>query len=464
MTPQWKNSRQLKERVVITGILVLEAPTHLGNGDTDSPLDMPLLIDAREGKAMLPGTSLAGALRQSLNPKEADALFGHVSGGTSVESYLLIDDALADSFERELRDGVAIDPKTRTAEENKKFDIELLSAGVQFSLSFELLVPRKNGDKLIRSLATALIRLERGEIRLGKRKRRGFGKCRVTSWKVCRYSMTDIKGLRAWLNYEENDCVEGTSIADLLGINVKSLPTRAGFHMKAVFALDGSLLIRSGFGKPNSPDVVHLHSRRDGQDTPILSGTSLAGVLRARALRIANTVHGKGAGEKWTDRIFGNRNIGNQRKELTASRLWVEETVIERPLELVQTRVKIDRFTGGSFPAALFSEQPVWGRTKEDTLVTVELYLEPPRDEDISIDPEIGLLLLLLKDLWTGDLPLGGESSIGRGRLRGIQAELKYDDSHWKIKAQENGALTIEGNRKRLESFVQAFVSGGHHG
>jgi hypothetical protein len=35
-------------------------------------------------------------------------------------------------------------------------------------------------------------------------------------------------------------------------------------------------------------------------------------------------------------------------------------------------------------------------------------------------------LLVLLKDLWTGDLPLGGESGVGRGRLRGLSATLEH--------------------------------------
>ena len=464
MIPQWKNSRKLKERIIITGTLVLETPTHLGNGDTDSPLDMPLLLDALEGKALLPGSSLAGALRQVLDETAAKALFGHTSGSESRESYLLVDDALAEMYSQELRDGVAIDPKTRTAEKNKKFDIELLAAGTEFPISVELLVPQTGGEDLVRHLTEALSALERGDIRLGKRKRRGFGKCKVRAWKVCRYDVTTLAGLKGWLNQEERGfCQEGDNIAELLGVEIEDR-SRRGFHMKAVFALDGSLLIRSGFGEPNAPDVVHLHSRRNGKDVPVLSGTSVAGALRARALRIANTLHGEGVGERWTDRIFGNRSIGDQRKDLTASRVWVEETVIKNPLDLVQTRVKIDRFTGGSYPAALFSEQPVWGRLNQQTLVSIELYLEPSTKPEEPFEPEVGLLLLTLKDLWTGDLPLGGESSVGRGRLRGLRAELSLNNESWEIEAQENGSLKIGGNRDRLESFVQAFVNGGHHG
>jgi len=458
MIPQWKNSRNLRERLVIEGDLILETPTHLGNGDTDNPLDMPLLLDPLEGKALLPGSSLAGALRQamrfSLGELTAKRWFGSVSGAHSRESFILVDDALGQEPETELRDGVAIAPKTRTAEKHKKFDIELLAAGTRFRVRLEVLVPKEN-DEVLQAVAMALTALEQGRIRLGKRKRRGFGRCKVTRWWVKRYDMQTPAGLKAWLE-DSAPAAEGPHIAELLDITT-SLPPRKGLSIQAVFALQGSLLIRSGFGEANAPDFVHLHSRRPGAEgpVPVLSGTSLAGALRARAMRIANTL-GKD-GEAWSDRLFGNRQYGKQKKELTASRLWVEETVIENPLELAQTRVKIDRFTGGTFPGALFSEQPVWGRLSEETLVYVDLLLEPPYGHDDSMDADIGLLLLVLKDLWTADLPLGGEASIGRGRLRGKYAQIAWGDQTWEIR-ETGGGLSVIGDKAALEKFVQAFV------
>ena len=459
MIPQWKNSRNLKERLVIEGDLLLETPTHLGNGDTDSPLDMPLLLDPLEGKAVLPGSSLAGALRQVvrhiLDEQTAKKLFGDVTGSRSQESFIIVDDALGQVPETELRDGVAIDPQTRTAEKNKKFDIELLAAGTCFPIRLELLVPKKDGGEFVQAVAMALTALEQGHIRLGKRKRRGFGRCRVTHWRVKRYDMQTLAGLKAWLEDMVPDA-EGTSIADLLNVKV-TLPPRPDFSLQAVFALEGSLLIRSGFGDAGAPDFVHLHSRRPGEENPVpvLSGTSLAGALRARAMRIANTL-GKD-GEAWSDRLFGNRQYGQQKKELTASRVWVEETVIKNPVELVQMRVKIDRFTGGSFPGALFSEQPVWGGLRQETLVYVELHLDPPYNNDNDMRAEIGLLLLVLKDLWNADLPLGGEVSVGRGRLRGKYAKLTFGDQEWEIQ-ETNAGLSVTGDKETLEKFVQAFV------
>lgn len=109
----------------------------------------------------------------------------------------------------------------------------------------------------------------------------------------------------------------------------------------------------------------------------------------------------------------------------------------------------IDRFTGGVYPSALFSEEPVFG--KDDTCLEVKLTLENPEDW------EVGLLLLLLKDLWTGDLPLGGGSAIGRGRLRGIRAQLVYHDSEWIIAQEADEAVRVtKGDVNKLEEFIRA--------
>lgn len=147
---------------------------------------------------------------------------------------------------------------------------------------------------------------------------------------------------------------------------------------------------------------------------------------------------------------------------MTASRIWVEETVIERPLELVHTRVAIDRFTGGAYPGALFSEQPLFGTP--ETQVEIRCWIPNPREW------EIGLLLLLLKDLWTGDLPLGGESSIGRGRLQGLEATLTVKDKQWTIKRKENADSAEEDSDQlefagdpiaELENYLQYFLTYG---
>jgi len=202
----WQKSLKLVERIVIHGNLILETPTQLGNGDQDSLIDMPLLTDPLEGHALLTGASVAGALRSYLRtwthgyrkPEEVQSaperLFGFqpetdTGENPGTQSLLMTHDARATHAQSELRDGVSIDPKTRLAEGQKKYDITLLAAGTIFPLRFELLIPETEGGDLRTSLATALRGLQEGEIPLGGQKHRGFGRCRVQEWQVCRYDL-----------------------------------------------------------------------------------------------------------------------------------------------------------------------------------------------------------------------------------------------------------------------------------
>jgi CRISPR/Cas system CSM-associated protein Csm3 (group 7 of RAMP superfamily) len=181
----------------------------------------------------------------------------------------------------------------------------------------------------------------------------------------------------------------------------------------------------------------------------VLSGTSLAGVLRHRAERIVNTL---GKHQAIVKDLFGF--VEEDSKQAKASRLAVHESVIENTADLVQNRIAIDRFTGGAYHGALFSEQPIFG--SDETRLTLELELRQPRKA------EIGLLLLLLKDLWTSDLPVGGESSIGRGRLQGLKATMIRQIpgeaiQNWTISQDGERLQVSEADVDALEAFVSNF-------
>lgn len=447
---KWRESRNIIERIVVEGTLTLTTPAHLGNGDVSVATDLPVYRDSRNGRPILTGSSLAGALRRYLaqiDPGQAEQLFGDVGAGSDAEaigSALTVEDAYGSATSAEFRDGVAIDSKTRTAEDGKKYDFELIPAGVTFSLRLELACERDERDMLKSALATALKGLEDGAIHLGKRKTRGLGRCNVAIWTVKFYDMGQPADLLAWIKDAAPKETRQGAISVVLGVTAKAAP--GGLSLRATFVLDGSsLLIRSAGGSADAPDLVHLRSG----GKPIVSGTSLAGALRARALRIANTL-GSAKASSFIDGLFGPRLVGRTGKAMAmASRLEVSEVeIINGSTDQVQSRVAIDRFTGGAYPSALFQEQPVFGRP--DTRLTMQFDLREPADA------EIGLLLLLLKDLWTGDLPLGGESSVGRGRLKGRTAILCCSGREWTL-TDTNGTLTVEGDRDGLESFVSVF-------
>jgi len=470
-----RKPRGTLQRVVITGTLTLETPARFGSGDVEGLTDMPLLRDPVDNKPLLPGASIAGALRNYLreieigygkdeNPKApkksmAERLFGHLDDSisdkkASLQSWLLIDDAMGKTPGVEIRDGVALDPKTRTAAKGKKFDIELLEAGTTFDLSFELLLSEKD-EGLQDALIYTLHGLEAGEIGMGQRKKRGLGRCKARNWSVCTYDMTDPRQLVAWLENDRSNAKPGDNILELLPPKMKLNDARRWFTIEAEFQLESSLLIRSGSGEASSADMVHLRSARPGhkKPVPILSGTSLAGAVRARASRIAKTVVTDKA-DNLINGMFG-QHIESRKDKPTGSRVVTRETLLTGTRDLVQSRVKLDRFTGGSYPGALFDQQPAFGG--EGSRANVHLTIRNPEYA------EIGLLLLVLKDLWTGDLPLGGESSVGRGRLRGLNADLTLrqngQEKTWHITQTADG-LDVTGSmdspKEELEKFVKA--------
>lgn len=437
-----ERSRRIVKRLVVTCDLVLQTPAHFGNGDSDEQTDMPLLVDPADGRSpLLTGASQAGALRAYLKAREGGKgthevlLFGGAKQDDQGEqSPLIIDDSRGSFVGMEKRHGVRINAQSRTAEHDALYDLHLWEAGTRFPLHMELVIREKVDEfKLKTALATALEGLNDGSIRLGMRKRRGFGEVTIKNLSVQEYDLSSSKGLMDWLKGEAGAPITlGASLPDQRNLWILS----------ADFMVDGSLLIRAGEGQDDTgPDMVHLHSKRNNDPKPILSGTSLTGALRARAYKIVNTLKSKEAAEAVVNGLFGQMDG----KTKLASRLTIDECEITGAVvtKLVQNRVSIDRFTGGARDSALFSQQPAWGGQVQITIRLID-----------SEEHEKGLLLLLLKDLWTGDLPLGGESSVGRGRLKGIQAEINGKTAI--TAAGDRLQFSDETQRPTLEKYVTA--------
>lgn len=474
-------SRKIVKRILIEGDLELLTPTRFGNGDSAEMVDMPLLVDPLDGNSpLLTGSSIAGALRSYLRSLEQGgfkpfpnihddeydralsderllatvALFGGMRMDDDGEqSALIISDARGETTGTEIRSGVTINEVTGTAEEDFLFNAQLWRAGTKFPLRFELLISEgKDEKRLCAALAAALRGLENAEIGLGARKSRGAGKCQVHSWSVLEYDLTTCQGLMAWLNRDRTGFRQDASITKLLSAPTDFTDQRRLFRVQATFKLDGSLLIRSTAVQREGPDYIHLHSYRDGQYTPIISGTSLAGAMRKRALRITKAL-GMPDGEALVSSIFGAG--ARQKQKPTASRLHVAESAIQNVAnydqEPVQGRVKIDRFTGGAYPAALFHEQPLYPQSDSQLKLDISL-LEPT-------SRQIGLLLLLLKDLCVGDLSIGGERSVGRGRLIGTHVDLSLqahgkEEQKWSFN-QSGVQLSFEaGTPESLQKYV----------
>lgn len=449
-------SPRLLARWELLATLELTTAAHLGAGIAHENVDMPLLRDTRSGRALLTGSETAGALRSFLldrlgfgersEPTVAKRnewqdeerrlltrvtdLFGGAPGDDDgSQSPLIVDDALSAlaSPAIEIRDGVGLDPAWGVARDRCKYDFEVLPKGTTFPLKFELLVDDTADEhELVGTLLAALEGLQ-GTIALGARTSRGLGRCRAQAWQVRRWDLNDEAEWRSWLL--DRPASNGRSCATPLEAAKQHLPDiaeaipaaarqnnwRATLHLH--LKPGQGMLIRSPGLDPGDADVGHLHS--GGQ--PTVTGTGVAGPLRARAWQIARLFIDERETKTLIDDLFGpelpgKNGAGDERKAVAArgSRLVVSESYIEGGVFAPKNPVvrnKLDRFTQAVVDGALFEEAPLEGGR---FILQLDLW---PNQEDGQ--RQVGLWLLLLRDLIRGRLAIGGTSAIARGYVTG---------------------------------------------
>ena len=435
---------RVRERIVAEGVWTAASALHTGGDATlEHNVDMALLRSA--SGFLVPGSSVAGAARSYLARRtQSDpefrtgqesaalqSLFGgrlQRKGNQAVYASLL---SISDARQvgpgvALVRDCVRIDDVTGIAADEAKFNLEVLPAGSSFALRLELVVYEDTPEETLGALRMVLEGFASGEIRLGARTRKGLGVGRVALWQVRRLMMNDAVAVRAWLARE----LSAVPVVSVESLGPASESQREWLEIEAAFHLKTSLLIRAGSEDPRLPDMTHLTEA--GQ--ALLSGSSLLGALRHRVGKIAETL---GIPRETETRMFGpihgERGKG---KGLYAGRVWVREAAVEQAALAVQSRVALDRFTGGALETALFDEAPCWPKRGGGVNLRLQIGLELRADE---WDQAAGALLLAaFKDLWLADLPLGGEVGVGRGVLEGLTAtirrtgwpEVKLEGSH----------------------------------
>jgi hypothetical protein len=119
----------------------------------------------------------------------------------------------------------------------------------------------------------------------------------------------------------------------------------------------------------------------------------------------------------------------------------VQEAALRDARSHRHTRVKIDRLTGGALDTALFEERPAVKGT-----VAFDVRVVNPSDG------EVGLLVLVARDVLAGLVPIGGEAAVGRGTVTG-SAELMVNGSRYEIPSPKSA-----GDADKLQTFVDALL------
>lgn len=443
------NPAQILGRITVRGRLHLAAPLLIGEGESgEERNDRDIhVLRSKDGVPFIPGTSLAGALRSLIeveNPCAADILFGtmHRTGGESVrderQSAVSLYDVELNDAVIGSRDGVHIDDVTGTAIDAHKYDYEIVESGAGGTFYAEILLRRvhQKDEHTLKETLLRLSELLRGGFHVGALTTKGFGRMQLRDMVVDCYDFRRPEDTIAWLSPKRGNAAWHMAYDD--AAQTEPPPADGDFVITADFALTGALIVRDSVDPLAETDgekspVARMKTNAAGQN--IIPGTSLKGVLRHRAAYILHALGKEPTqAEAFIDHLMGTT--------AARGRFIVEEAVVDAEMH-TQTRSRIDRFTGGTIPSALFSTAPVWREKDGGRSVTLRFGVRQASEQ------EAGLCVLLLKDLWLGRAAIGGEKSIGRGTLEGLHAVIRYHGRCYELTQGQNFAAdtvqTLQG-------------------
>jgi len=440
------NNREINEELnailILKGNLQNISPFVIGKGPGEM-YDTEIVKDSI-GRPYIPATSFVGAVRHHLEENFVKNNVWEYFWGSKdneeigIQSHFIVDDLLmSGKFEKGLigvRDGIKIN-EMGVAEPEMKYDYELVNKKCDFKLFAEVKIRHGvDSSKILEIIKTIINELREGNIYIGAMGTKGFGRFMLKDYKVYLFRFP-IEG-ENYLLWLANEPIEKES-ENLQEIDGLKSMDRKDFTIEAYFTIKNSLIIGEKTAGSEEVDKVNISFN----DEPVISGTSIKGAIRARAEKILNTLGIKG--DELLKKTFGD--VSEETKEKFKSRVIVDEVVVKNILKEIQSRIKIDRFTGGVIEGALFQSEPLW-HSGERIKIRMSI-----KDFECW---EAGLLLLVLKDLWSGDLAIGGEKSIGRGTLEGLGADISWGKNRVRIKTNDGKLVIEDEDADKLEFFV----------
>lgn len=456
------NDASVIKKIILKGKLVLKTPLLIGGGEADGFTDITMIKD-KSGIPFIPGTSFIGVLRSMLkkDSKFHDYYFGDMEDDRekkiNTQSFLVAGDIYLQNTKITVRDGVKIDRDRGVAENNAKYDYEAIEsesdkeeAQGDFSI---ILTIRKRYEKNIADIEEFIDRiaalLEHG-IFLGAHTSKGFGKAVGIQMRKEIYDFKNCSDVIAWLKKTGNP--QKTEILQ----NLKYESPNDLFVLEADMFLSSSILVKTESDKTG---IAAENLQKNNGDF-IIPGATVKGVI---SQRIYDIFKNTGKEDSYLPKLLGS----GKKNEALKSRLSVEEIYLQHNennapfIDYKQTRNRIDRFTGGTIDKALFTTRPVIQVEKD--MPYFKLILKIKDCEDF----EAGLMLFVLKDLWTGMVAFGGDKSIGRGILKGFNAKIHYKKSgkvmaDAELTEDKDGKISISGMdgkaREILEKLAKTFA------
>lgn len=372
-----------------------------------------------QGRAVIQGSSLAGALRNWLASTGNTKLAGRLFGATESAGTLMVSDGLfAADAEQTIRPGLRINRACGSADLRGRVDVAHICTGARFEFTLTWLGSEETEEEAdgVERMLTAL---HAGEIRLGAKKSNGFGRVALTVRKQ-EYDLRQAEARDAWLE----DRWEGQPLP---------LPEMTCTKW-VIFTLTGqadNILVKGPAPEHMESESWIRNLQEDGR--PVIPGSSIKGAVRARAEAIGTL---KGIPGQRLEELFGKSSEGGGNE--MAGIIRFEDAILSPDRTRKITRIRINRFTAGVIRGGLYQEEPV--------CTSLQIRIAVPADCALGC----GLVLYALRDLGLGLYSLGSGEAIGRGRISarelraetpGGQSAILTFDAHGSLSASDPAGL-----------------------
>lgn len=374
------------------------SPVSVTSGDGEIT-DNDVLRDY-EDIPFIAGASLAGAFRDYLQilPGE-DNIFGYANGSQGKISRIYISDlCFCGEVKIVSRDGVALSDK-KSAITGAKYDMEAIDSGARGYFTMELVIREQDEEEVIRDQVHQILHgIKNGEIRLGCKKTRGYGEMELKSVCVKEFTAENMR------EYADAYVCDWSKLPDRKEEFLKkSVNRKRSIDIEVPLRIQGGISIRQYAVKKGEPDFVHITAN----EKPVIPGTSFAGALRSRMKEILHLLNPQmdiQRVEEGIEQVFGYAYDEKAHR----SNIVISESVIKNARKLTSARTAVSRFESSAKRGSLYTE-----RMYVDGTLSLRIKLFETAAEKWAV----GLLLLALRDMQRGYLPIGGETSIGRGIL-----------------------------------------------
>lgn len=397
----------IKNKIYYYIRMKLLSPISVGNGD-DFLTDHDCIKNSK-GIPFIPGSTLAGVFLHYLSNENKKIFTPKINDEFKQSPYFISDANVykenhTDRINTSIRDGIKLD-ENKITEDGAKFDFEIVETGTTFDFRIEITIRENdNIEKMKKVVDIILNGINNGEVLFGYKSKRGYGKAKIIESKVKEFNTEDLENLILFDKYDINN-YDDYSIAKE---NNESKYDYIKFELKQL----GGISIKRYSARAGEVDFEHITSN----GKPVIPGTSWNGLIKSQIKKYLENDILYQSGiilTEWFGKEKGKETEGK------ASNVIIEESEIKNATKIELTRNKIDRFSGGVSDKALFSEVAYYNG---ETTLGIKVKKSIKEDEDNS--RIIGLIALVIKDIDNGLIALGGQTAIGRGMFKVMEATI----------------------------------------